>query len=165
MLITRLEAIWGYGKTYKKLSQQTFRLAHKLVLIITGLLGACAHTHTFIEAVTPCWVSSPPHFDVADVCVEVQQGPNADGLSHYLVELRPLGRVQIEYAQDELSELRAVPVRDWSKGATHDLQHQGRQVLGKKKTQGLKNCAWQYITYWQHIAVKIHFTCTRNSRT
>ena len=79
--------------------------------------------------------SSPAHFHIAHVGVEVEQRPNADGVGHDLVELRPLGRVQVQHVEDELPELRAVAVRYWGKSPTHDLQNQGRQVLQTEKSE------------------------------
>lgn len=76
----------------------------------------------------------PAHFDVAYVCVQIEQRPHAYGQSHDLVELRPLGRVQVEHIENELPQLRAVPVRNRRKRSAHDLQHQGRQILGEKSS-------------------------------
>lgn len=61
--------------------------------------------------------------------MEVEQGADADGVGHDFVELWPLGRVQVQHVEDELPQLRAVAVRYWGKGSTHDLQDQGGEVL------------------------------------
>lgn len=68
-----------------------------------------------------CTVDSPAHLHVAHICVEIEQWPGANGQSHYFIELRPLGRIQIEHVEDQLSEFWAVPVRDRSKSSTHDF--------------------------------------------
>lgn len=52
----------------------------------------------------------PAHTDIANVSVEVQQGPDADGIGHDLVELWPFGWVQVKHVEDELSQFRAVAV-------------------------------------------------------
>lgn len=71
----------------------------------------------------------PPHADAAQVGVEVEERPDAEGLRHDVAEWWPLCRLQAEKAQNQLAELRAVPVRDGRKGTAHDLQHQRWQVL------------------------------------
>lgn len=50
------------------------------------------------------------HFDIAYICVEVKQRPDAYRKSHYFIELRPFGWIQIEHVEDELSEFGAVSV-------------------------------------------------------
>lgn len=57
-----------------------------------------------------CIKAPPAHFHTAYVRVEVEERPDTDGQSHDFVELRPFRRVQIEHGEDELPELRAVPV-------------------------------------------------------
>ena len=71
----------------------------------------------------------PAHFDVAYIRVEIEQGPDAYGKSHYFIELRPFGWVQIEHVQDELSEFWAVPVRNRSECSAHDFQNKGGKIL------------------------------------
>jgi hypothetical protein len=61
--------------------------------------------------------------------MEVEESPDAEGLCHDVAEWWTLGGLQAEQTQDKLAQLRAVPVRDGCKGATHDLQHQRWQVL------------------------------------
>lgn len=65
----------------------------------------------------------PSHFDTAHVSVEVQKGPNADGLSHDLIQLGPLRRIQVQHAEDELAQVGAVSIRYWGKRPAHDLQY------------------------------------------
>lgn len=43
---------------------------------------------------------APAHFDTAYVRVEVKQGPDAYGESHYFIELRPFGWIQIEHVEN-----------------------------------------------------------------
>lgn len=52
----------------------------------------------------------PAHFDTAYICVKIKQRPDAYWKSHYFIELRPLGRVQIEHVEDELPQFGAVTV-------------------------------------------------------
>ncbi len=52
----------------------------------------------------------PAHFDVAYVSVEIEQWPDADGMSHYLIELGSFGWVQIQDVENELSQLWAVTI-------------------------------------------------------
>lgn len=89
---------------------------------------------------------SPAHLHIAHVGVEVEQGADADGMGHDLVELRPLGRVQIQHVEDELPQLGAVAVRYGGKSPTHDLQDQGRKVLQTDSTvdaaYGCNMCAY-----------------------
>lgn len=66
--------------------------------------------------------TSPAHFDTAYVRVEVEQGPDAYGKSHYFIQLRTFGWIQIEHVEDELSKFWAVPVGNRSKSSAHDLQ-------------------------------------------
>lgn len=68
----------------------------------------------------------PAHFDTAYVCVKVQQGPDAYGKSHYFIQLRSFGRIQIEHVEDELAKFWAVPVGNGSKCSAHDLQDKSR---------------------------------------
>lgn len=63
----------------------------------------------------------PPHADAAHVSVQVEEGTDAEGLRHDVAERWPLCRLQAEQTQDQLAQLRAVPVRDGRKGATHNL--------------------------------------------
>lgn len=77
----------------------------------------------------PISLHKPPHADAAHIGVEVEEGPDAQGLRHDVAERWPLCRLQAEQTQDELAQLRTVPVRDGCKSATHDLQHQSWQVL------------------------------------
>lgn len=77
----------------------------------------------------PISLHRPPHADAAHIGVEVEEGPDAERLRHDVTEGWPLCRLQAEQTQDELAQLRAIPVRDGRKGAAHDLQHQGWQVL------------------------------------
>lgn len=57
-----------------------------------------------------CIKIPPAHFDIAYVRVEIKQWSDAYGESHYLIELRPFGRIQVEHVEDELSEFWTVPV-------------------------------------------------------
>lgn len=52
----------------------------------------------------------PSHFNASYIGVEVQKGANADGLGHNLIQLRPLGRIQVEHTKDELAQVRAVSI-------------------------------------------------------
>lgn len=65
----------------------------------------------------------PSHFDTAHIGVEVQKGPNADGLGHDLIQLGPLGRIQVQHAEDELAQVGAVSIRYRGKRPAHDLQY------------------------------------------
>lgn len=53
---------------------------------------------------------SPAHLDAAYIRVQIKQRSNAYGKSHDLIELRPLGRIQVEHVEDELPQFRAVAV-------------------------------------------------------
>lgn len=77
----------------------------------------------------------PPHFNAAHVGVEVEKGANADGLGHDLIQLWPLGGVQVQHAEDELAQVGAVPVRYRGKRPAHDLQHQGREILRENERE------------------------------
>lgn len=80
------------------------------------------------------WIKvTPAHFHAADVSVEVEQRPDTDGQSHDFIELRPFGGIQVEHGEDQLPQLRAVPVRYRGKGSTHDLQNEGGQILTQTK--------------------------------
>lgn len=74
----------------------------------------------------------PAHADAAQVRVEVEQRADAEGLCHDVAERRPLRGLQAEQTENQLAQLRAVPVGDGRKGATHDLQHQRWQVRSLK---------------------------------
>lgn len=52
----------------------------------------------------------PAHLDIAYICVQIQQGSDANRKSHYFIKLRAFGWIQIEHVEDKLSELWAVSI-------------------------------------------------------
>lgn len=64
----------------------------------------------------------PSHPDTAHIGIKVEQGSDANGFCHDVVQLRPLGWVQVEHAENEIPQARAVAIRDGCKGPAHNLQ-------------------------------------------
>ena len=89
----------------------------------------CPPTPASQGLLPPPSLHRPPHADTAQVRVQVEKRPDAERLRHDVAERRPLGRFQAEQTQNQLAQLRAVPVRDGREGTAHDLQYQRWQVL------------------------------------
>lgn len=92
-------------------------------------VSRCPHWVPLLPRALPHSRHRPPHADAAQVRVEVEEGPDAEGLRHDVAERWPLCGLQAEETQDQLAQLGAVPVRDGCERAAHDLQHQRWQVL------------------------------------
>ena len=89
----------------------------------------CPPTPASQGPLPPPSLHPPPHADTAQVCVQVEERPDAEGLRHDVAERWPLGGLQAEQTQNQLAQLWAIPVRDGREGTAHDLQYQRWQVL------------------------------------
>lgn len=81
----------------------------------------CPPTPASQGPLPPPSLHRPPHADTAQVRVQVEERPDAEGLRHDVAERRPLGGFQAEQTQNQLAQLRAVSVRDGREGTAHDL--------------------------------------------